>query len=338
MLKSAQCRPCRQRPFITMRMPAILLFLALAGMLHAADPAGAFRPWSAVDKFDVEKLARGKIATECNGSMNFARGISAQAVFIVAAPPESALRALLASDPTKRAGQETYQRIAFHTVQDAGFAKLKLDPRIPSVRRFLEMMGKREDLHLFRAEIAQLPKGDSIEDAQRFLAGTMTQRWTQWTQRGELRVTESFDVRAEIAGLLKDEPKLAQRFASLLAPFTQTGTPAVPVQHYWDLSSVNHTAAICLGTIYTRAADGRQQVLDVTYYASSGYLTSITLYEMLPITLEGQPRTLVWEACLVSAPALAGGFGVKKAVGSRLMVGDLEKSVRFFQQDAAAAQ
>ena len=163
----------------------------------------------------------------------------------------------------------------------------------------------------------------------------MRQRWTRWTQGGELHATEAIDVRGEIASLLKEEPRVAQHFAALLTPFTQTGAPAAPALHYWDLSSVNHTAAFCLGTLYTRVADGRQQVLDVSYYASSGYIASLTLYEMLPLTLDGQPRTLVWEGCLVSAPALAGGLGVKKAVGSRLMVGDLEKSVRFFQQDAA---
>ena len=306
-------------------------------MLHAADPAGAFRPWSAVEKFDLDKLAAGRIATECNGSMDFARGIAAQAVYIVAATPETAVRALLASDPTKRAGQETYQRTVFHNEQDAAFASGKLDPKIPAVRRLLEVMQKREDLHLSSDEIARLPKDGGVAEARSFWAETIAQRWTQRTRRGELRVNETFDVRSEIASLLKEEPKIAQHFAALLAPFTQTGVPAPPAQNYWELSSVNHTAAFSLGAIYTRVADGRQQILDVSYYASSGYLTSVTLYEMLPITVGGLPRTLVWEGCLVSAPALAGGFRVKKAVGSRMMVGDLEKSVRFFQSDAAAA-
>ena len=319
-----------------MRPPILPLFLILATMLRAVEPSDAFRPWSSVEKFVLEKLAHGKIVTECNGSMSFARGISAQAVFVVNATPEIALKSLLTSDPTKRAEQETYQRPVFHSVQEAGFAKVKLNPKLPAVRRLLEVMRKREGLHLTREEFALLPNGDGLEDAQRFLANTMTQRWTQWTEHGELRVTETFDVRSEIASLLKEEPKIAQHFATLLSPFTQPGAPAAPAQHYWDLSSVNHTAAICLGAIHTHVADDRQQVLDVTYYASSGYLTSITLYEMLPITIQGQPRTLVWEACLVSAPALAGGFGVKKAVGSRMMAEDLEKSVRFFQQDAAA--
>ena len=319
-----------------MRIAALPLLLAVAGMLHAADPADAFRPWSAVAKFDLNTLARGRIATECNGAMTFARGISAQAIYIVAAPPETAVRALLSSDPTKRAEQETHQRIAFHGVPEEAFAKVSLDPKIPAVRRLLELMRKREDLHLSREEIALLPKDESIGSAERFWANTLAQRWTRWTQRGELRATETFDVREEIASLLKAEPAIAQHFAALLAPFTRPGAPAAPAQHYWDLSNVNHSAAFCLGSIYTRVVEGRHQVLDVSYYATSGYLTSVTLYEMLPITLEGRPHSLVWEGCLVSAPALAGGFGVKKAVGSRLMVGDLEKSARFFQRDAAA--
>ena len=56
-----------------MRPPVLPLFFILAVVLHAAEPAGAFRPWSAVKKFDLEKLAHGKIATECNGSIEMQR-------------------------------------------------------------------------------------------------------------------------------------------------------------------------------------------------------------------------------------------------------------------------
>ena len=318
-----------------MRMPALPLLLALAGITHAADLAEAFRPWSAVEKFDLEKLVRGKIASECNGSMTFSRGMAAQAVYVIAVAPDVAVHVLLNSDPSKHPDEETYQRPLFHNEQEAGFAKLKLDPKLACVRRLLEVMRKRDGLHLSREEIALLPKSGAIEDAQRFWADTMSARWNRWTQHGELRATEAFDVRSDIASLLKEEPKLAHHFAALLTPFTQTSAPATPAVHYWDWSNVNHTAAVCLGAIYVRAAGDRQQVLDVSYYASSGYLASVTLYEIAPI--EGQPRSLVWEGCLVSAPALAGGFGVKKAIGARLMVGDLEKSIRFFQQDATAA-
>ena len=311
------------------------ILIGIAGVLRGTEPAEAFRGWSGFEKVDVEKLARGKIATVCNGGMGFARGMSAQAVFVVKATPEVAVRTLLTSDPTKHPDEETYQRPLFHNETEAGFGKIRLDPKIASVRRLLEVMRKREELHLSREETDRLPKGNGVEEAQRFWAETMRLRWTQWTQRGELRATESIDVRGEIGSLLKEEPKVARHFAELLTPFTATGTPAVPTVHYWDLSNVNQTAAICLGVIYTRVVDGRQQVLDVSYYASSGYLTSVTLYELVPIMIGGEPRTLVWEGCMVSAPALAGGFGVKKAIGSRLMVGDLEKSIRFFQTDAA---
>ena len=315
------------------RTSLILPLIVCTEMLRAADPASAFAPWSSVKNYDLEKLARGKVVAECNGSMNFARGISAQAVFIVQAAPDAALRSLLASDPTKRPEQETWQRPTFHTAQDAGFARLKLDLKLPPMRRLIESMRERKGLHLTRDEIALLPTGDRLDDVQHFWAELIRQHWLRWTEKGELRSTDEFDVRSEIASLLKEEPQIARHFAELLTPFTQSGPPPIPAQHYWDLSNVNHSAAVCLGVIYTRAAQDRLQVLDVSYYSSSGYLASITLYEFLPITLDGSTRTLVWEGCMVSAPALAGGFGLKKAIGSRLMLGDFEKSIHFFQQD-----
>ena len=73
-----------------MRTLAFSSFLALASLLHAADPSASFYPWSAVEKIDLEKLASGSVATTSHGSMKFARGISTQAVFVVNATPETA--------------------------------------------------------------------------------------------------------------------------------------------------------------------------------------------------------------------------------------------------------
>ena len=318
------------------RLAVAVLLVASAGMLRGGEPPEAFRGWSSFEKIDLAKLARGKIATECNASMDFARGLSAQAAYVVAASPAAAVRVLVSPDPARNTDPDICRRRFFHSEAEAEFAKLVLDAKSKPVRALLEAMRARDGLHLSREEIMQLPAAAPVDEAQRFWAGVARRRWSQAAQHGDLGATDAFNIRNEIASLLKGEGRIARHFSALLAPLTQAGSFGSPAAYYWDVADVNHIATLELGAIFTRTADDREQVLDVAYYAGSGYLVSVTLYELAPVTIDGQPRTLVWQGCLVSAPALAGGFGVKRQIASHLMTGDLEESARAFQKDAAA--
>ena len=79
-------------------------------------------------------------------------------------------------------------------------------------------------------------------------------------------------------------------------------------------------------------------MLDVTWYSSNAYLVSVTLYEMHPVTLDGKPRTLVWQGNLVSTTGIEGGLGLKRKIGSGMMVSDVEKWIRIFRADAQDAR
>jgi len=313
------------------------LLLALATVIRANEPAEAFRPWSAFGQLDLPKLAHGRIETECNASMKFARGISTQAVFVVDAPVETVVRTLLSSDPLRQKDSDTYQHRYFHDESDAHFDHLQLDAKFAAVQRLLADLRKGRDLQLSREEHGRMPRDGSLEKAQEFCADVLRQRWRRATQHGDLGVAGMFDLRGEIGSLLNAESAMARHFATLLAPFTQTGSLGSPAVQYWDVSDVNHTAALELGAIYHRHEEGCEQLLDVNYYASSGYLVSVTLYELVPVKLEGKPRTLAWQAVLVSAQALEGGFGLKRQIASKLIVGDVEKAVRTLQQEATEA-
>ena len=267
--------------------------------------------------------------------MKFARGISTQAAFVVDAPVETVVRTLLSSDPLRLKDSEIYQHRYLHDESDAHFGQLQLDPKIAAVKRLLDALRKGKDLQLSPEEHDRLPRNGSIEKAQEFCAEVLRQRWRRAAQHGDLGVAGPFDLRAEIGSLLKAEANIARHFATLLAPFTQTGSLGSPAVQYWDVSNVNNTAALELGAIYHRHEEGREQLLDVNYYASSGYLVSVTLYELVPVKLEGKSRTLAWQAVLVSAQALEGGFGLKRQIASKLIVSDVEKAVRTLQQEAA---
>jgi hypothetical protein len=111
------------------------------------------------------------------------------------------------------------------------------------------------------------------------------------------------------------------------------GAPGTPRYSYWDQSVVDGKSAVQLGAVYALDLPDRRQVLDVTWFSTNGYLVSFTLYELLPVTLNGKPQTLVWQCALVSTTGIEGGFGLKRKIGSRMMVADVEKWIRIFRAD-----
>lgn len=309
-------------------------FFGLFTALHAADPGALFRPWSAFDRIDLRELATGTAVTACNTGMKAPRGISAQAAFLVAAPVEKTINTLLTADPTKRPELEVYENHFFHDETDAAFEKLKLDLSIVPVRRLVDAMSKRKALQLSPAEEARLPAARTSEEARPFWMSVLRERWNSVAERGDLGLVGAYRTRDEVRSLLAEEPAIAEHFRSLLAPFIARSVADQPARYYWDVANVNHIATIELGVVYTRSDGGREQLLDVAFYASSGFLASVTLYECVPVTVDGRPVTLVWQGCLVSATDLAGGFGIKRKLASKFMLRDLEQSVHALQSDA----
>jgi hypothetical protein len=314
---------------------AALLSCTMA--LPAMDAVGSLKSWISIDDVELDELAKGKIYTESNASMNLDRGMSCQAVFIVNAPVETTLQTLLKFNATRYSELSVFQHQVFQGEKDSGFDKLQLDPKIPASAALIRAMGDSSVIQLSTREVAQMPKDQTAEAAVEFLSGVIKERWTRFAQHGEFGSVATFDAGSEIRSLLSEESKVATHFDSLLAPVKSKGAPGTPKHFYWDLSSVNKKSAVQLGVVYTAETTERRQVLDVTYYSSGGYLVNLTLYEMLPITLDGREQTLVWQGSLVTATGLAGGLGLKRKIGSGMMLSDVERWIGIFRKEAEKA-
>ena len=322
------------RPFLSAAAAALL---TLAQATFAGDTAEGFRPWSAVEQPSLHDLAKGKIATSTNAGMKLDRGLSVQAIYLIAAPVETATQALLAFDSSKHPELGTVQHHRFDTEKDAAFDTLRLDPKVSACSALIRATRDPKKIQMSRDETARLPKNPSAESARQFLVSNLQQRWTSFFQTGELGGVRSHDARGEIGTLLGEEPKIAAHFSTLLAPLQEKTGAGKPVRSYWDLSEVDSVWAVGLGAIYLHATVRHRQVLDLTYFSSGGYLVSMALYEFQPITVNGKPATLVWQGILVSSPELAGGFGLRRQIGSRVMTGDVEKAIRALRKDAEKA-
>ena len=315
-------------------IPAAAVVFALAVFVSGAEPLAAFRPWSAVEVPELHDLAKGKIATSTNAGMGLDRGLSAQAIYLVAVPVEAAAQALLAFDSSRHPELGTMQHHIFLSEKDADFDKLRLDTKEKACASLVRSVHDPKRIQMSRDEAARIPKERSTEAARQFLVSILQQRWSQFFKPGDLGGVRTHDARSEIGSLLAEEPKIAGHFSALLAPLTKKTGAGTPKYSYWDLSEVDGTAAIGLGALYLGGGERTRQILDLTYYSSGGYLVSMALYELQPVTVNGRPATLVWQGCLVSSTELAGGFGIKRQIAARVMSGDLEKSIRAFRKDA----
>src|SRR6476646_3109805 len=65
---------------------ALLCLLDFTATVQADEAEDALRSWGGLEKARLNDLAAGKIVTDCNASMKFARGISTKAAYFLNAP------------------------------------------------------------------------------------------------------------------------------------------------------------------------------------------------------------------------------------------------------------
>jgi hypothetical protein len=93
---------------------------------------------------------------------------------------------------------------------------------------------------------------------------------------------------------------------------------------------------LTLGASYTRSTSGGGfQVADGLYYASDGFIVSLTLHQLWPIDLGGRPATLVWRGDFTSANSLGELHGIERLASEGAMRKDIQKAVTVFQREAS---
>ena len=311
-----------------------LALLALSTVALAADAADSLRTWTSVDDINVRELATGKIVTSSNASMNLARGMSCQSVFVVKAPMETSHATLLKFNSVKHPELEVFQHQVFQNEKDAGFDRLVLNPKDKPTAALIRSMGDAGAIQLSKTEVPLMPRTRTADAAQQFLVGILHNRWTRFSKSSDFGNVGTHDAGGEIRSLLAEESKVSKHFGALLAPLAAKGAPGTPKFSYWDLSVADKKAAVQLGAVYGVEMPDKRQVLDVTWFSSNAYLVSLTIYEMHPITLDGKAMTLVWQGNLVSTTGIEGGLGLKRKIGARMMVSDVEKWIGIFRTDA----
>jgi hypothetical protein len=73
--------------------------------------------------------------------------------------------------------------------------------------------------------------------------------------------------------------------------------------------------------------------MDVQYYVSGKYYAAATLSEIWPIRVGEKSEALVWRGDFVAAPTLAFTKGTDRMIYAAILLHEIKKVVRCFQDD-----
>jgi hypothetical protein len=327
-------------------LSAAFALILVSATSTLADPLRELASFSAFSEVDMDRLADGKIVTARGRPMKYPRGLSVQSLFVVRRPVAETADMLVNWSGVRHRQLEVFLHHVISGKPVPGeFQEIKAAPKNSSVRSLVEATRKtnpeRPELHLSAEEAKQAaqPEGD--------ISGAVGDFWTNVLQRraaafasGGLAAQPRYIVggeqaspAAEVSRLLQEHPNIRRQFSDLISN-SAIGGGGSPKLMYWDMFDVEGQAALALGAIYTRQGGESWQILDLQYYASSGHLALLTLYQLWPIDVGGKPATLVWRGDIVSAPALSSLKGVERLGSGTAMSKEIEKSISFFQKDA----
>jgi hypothetical protein len=318
------------------------------------DPLESLKTFSEFPSVDLRGLHEGNILGEPGSLMNFPQGISAQTCFAVPVTAAEAARRLQVWDPSLHA---KLKAIEFHTVSEpcepADFKSLSLQSSQRSFRWLLDetfatTAGKSE-LNLTRDEARQLADCAKSNPDQQAVgacwAKLLLERATAFQRRGFAGVPpyeatgETISPAAQLRAMLREQPAVAREFAPLLRQCGVLGdeeTATLKPFHYWGLYEANHHATFNLGVVYLLPLGDRYQLLDAQYYVSGTYYTFVTLYEIWPTRVGERPAALVWRGDFIAAPTLAFARGFDRLAYGSIMLQELKKAIRAFQDDVKA--
>lgn len=334
-------------------LPALALLLAArVAPVSAAGPAEELAAFSVFPQVDPAALLRGDLRSARGPGMSNARDLSVQTCYAVPGAPAQTLESLRAWNPSRHGELKIYLHADLPgSPTPASFDKLRSAPGNGAVRALAANTGKGSpELQLSAAEARNLPRGAAgggalPEAVCAFWAGVLSERAQAFATGGASR-QPSYDFSPgggrpgeALAGLMRQQEKVRRQFSPFLGESGVTGgKPSLPPELYYELIGVEDEGVLTLGAFASCPAGSGFQAVDVLYYASGGYDVALTLYQMWPIDVAGQPATLIWRGDFISAASLASLHGVEKIASESATIKDVARAVSIFKRDTAGGR
>ncbi len=325
--------------------------LTVASVAIASDPLEDVQGFSDFSTTDLRHVLDGNILGARGALMNFPNGLSAQTCFVTPEAAAETARRLRVWDPLPHDALNVFAYQAMRQTCEIGdFQGLNLKSNQGAIRWLLDKTlattADRSDLNLTRAEAQQLANcSRSNPDPQEIGAcwGDLLQERAAAFQREGFDGMPPYEANgvtvspgAQLREMLRDQPAVARQFSTLLRESGLLGggraeslTPTL----YWTLFEANHHATLSLGAIYLLPQGDHYQLMDVQYYVSGKYYAAATLSEIWPIRVGEKTEALVWRGDFVAAPTLAFTKGTDRIIYGAILLQEIKKVVRCFQDD-----
>ena len=325
-------------------------FLFSTVVWAGADPLGSLKGFSDFPSVNIQKLVKGEILSEPGALMDFKNGITVQTCYAVPGPAAETAKKLQLWDPSLH---QTLKIFKFHTINEPAaptdFQDMSLKPNQRPIRWLLdktrETTPTQSDLNLSKEEARQLAAcAKSNPDPQAVSAcwaQLLHQRAAAFQRQGFNGVApyeasgETMSPVDQLRAMLREQSAIAVEFAPLLRQSGVLGHQRTldPPFQYWGMYEADHRAVLNLGAIYLLPLGDRYQLMDAQYYVSGVYYSFVTLYEVWPIQLGGQPASLIWRGDFFAAPVLEFTNGFERLAYGAIMIQELKKAIRAFQDD-----
>lgn len=329
--------------------------LSRGGVATAADPAAGLKGFSDFRQVDLKRLLDGEILTERGSLMNLRTGIATQSCYAVPLSPAETAKRLQQWNPLPHAALNVYQ---FHELRTpcamADFKELDFKQNKRPVRwllnKTLSVTAEDSDLNLSRLEAREiaktLKKNSTPEEVAAAWSRLLFARAASFEARGFDGIPpyevsgEKVSPAEQLRLMLKEKSQIAREFDPLIQKMKlfAGGASEVKPFPYWNMFSSEGYGTICLGAMYSMPVGDRYQLFDVEYYVSGSYYTSAALYEIWPIQVGVKSGSLVWRGDLLSAGALAYTKGMERIAYGAVMLLEIKKAIRAFQDDIKAAR
>jgi hypothetical protein len=316
-------------------LPCVLAVLLVSRA--GADPLADLAKYSVFSQVDLSSLSSGNVLALRGPTLGFPRDLTVQAVYLVHATVPAALQLHQQWDAGKHPELKVYVHHDFSTHPTLADFSQSI-PGNGAVRKLTDATEKLpaiDDLQLSKGEAATFKSSGGV---QAFWSQLLFHRATAFLQHG-LSGQPPYDSSAgsvrvadEVSRLLSEQPKVRAAFAPIIS-HSPLGGGVGPVLPYWELFDVEGQANFSLGAATSIQSGPTAQMVDFQYYASGGYYTYITLYQMWPVTVDGKPATLVWRVDSISSLALSDLRPFERMGSGAAMTKDIQRIVNFFKKD-----
>lgn len=322
-------------------MKSHLCWLAAIGIFVssgacAQDAFQSLKTFSDVPGIDEQALKKGTVLTRAAGIDGFSRGIYAEFVWWMAAPP-SAIAKVVTNGPEAAPGQPKIYRTIRGTPSIDSFSAFKLDGSRAADKTLIKQTTSGDGLFLGGKELAEatdaMAKSTTVETAEAVWRKILLGRCVLFQKaglRGQPALSHGNEVitaLGDIRGMISAFPKVAKRFGKTLADtlYASSGSRG---SLWWDLSVVNNVQNPSAGATFVVESPESIRVFDVTFFSGGTYFFAASLYE----AWSWNGGALVWRLDVLSIPVRSYSLGMDRKIGSKMMGEEVTEQIKRWQK------